>query len=112
MKRSPFLICSRRTKKAKEPKSKTGPESVSVDLDEDEWEFQYDLKRPDEIVIVDDTNAYQFFGDSVFSAPQEDLLESMCAELLSSSSCLNRLFCRPLHKFRITPPYFSGPRRV
>lgn len=45
------------------------------DWDEEEWEIIYDLKRPSEIVIADDTNAYQAFGDSLFAAPQEDILE-------------------------------------
>ena len=44
-------------------------------LDEDEWDVEYDLLRPDQIVIADDTSTFQVFGDSVFCAPQEDLLE-------------------------------------
>ncbi|KAF9219210.1 hypothetical protein BS17DRAFT_798263 [Gyrodon lividus] len=43
--------------------------------DEDGWEELHDLQKPGEIVIADDTNAYQLFGDSIFTAPQEDLLE-------------------------------------
>jgi len=45
------------------------------DDDDDAWEIQYDLKRPDQIVIADDNNMYQVFGDSIFTAPQEDILE-------------------------------------
>ncbi len=47
------------------------------DWDEDLWEVIYELKRPSEIVIADDTNAYQAFGDSLFAAPQEDVLEGI-----------------------------------
>jgi hypothetical protein len=45
------------------------------DDDDDAWEVQYDLRRPDQIVIADDNNVYQIFGDSIFTAPQEDILE-------------------------------------
>jgi hypothetical protein len=51
------------------------PKKSNDDWDEEEWEIIYDLKRPSEIVIADDTNAYQAFGDSLFAAPQEDILE-------------------------------------
>jgi hypothetical protein len=54
---------------------------TSDDWDEDEWEILYDLKRPSEIVIADDTNAYQAFGDSLFAAPQEDILEGITQRL-------------------------------
>ncbi|KAF7376003.1 hypothetical protein MSAN_00015000 [Mycena sanguinolenta] len=47
----------------------------SGDFDDDEKDLQYDLKRPDEIVIADDNNALQNFGDALFTAPQEDILE-------------------------------------
>ncbi|KAJ7129825.1 hypothetical protein C8R43DRAFT_1026002 [Mycena crocata] len=53
----------------------------SSDLDEDEKDLQYDLKRPDQIVIADDNNALQNFGDSLFTAPQEDILEGFYAIL-------------------------------
>lgn len=69
MKKTPILLGTQRklTKNEKAP--------VSRDLDEEEWDLQYDLKRPDQIVIADDTNAHQLFGDSLFTAPQEDILE-------------------------------------
>ena len=47
----------------------------SCDDWDEEWEIIYDLKRPSEVVIADDTNAYQAFGESLFAAPQEDILE-------------------------------------
>ncbi|KAL5520611.1 hypothetical protein ACEPAF_2612 [Sanghuangporus sanghuang] len=77
MKRSPILLGTRRVRRER-PNAK---KELDEALDEEEWDFQYDLLRPDQIVIADDTNAYQSFGDSVFSAPQEDILESFYAEL-------------------------------
>ena len=50
--------------------------------DEDDWELQYDLKRPDEIVVADDSIALQIFGDKLFTAPQEDILESESMSML------------------------------
>jgi len=47
----------------------------SADFDEDDWELQYDLRKPDQILIADDTNGYHLFGDVIFVAPQEDILE-------------------------------------
>ncbi|KAL1743141.1 hypothetical protein HDZ31DRAFT_41634 [Schizophyllum fasciatum] len=49
--------------------------------DEDDWELQYDLKRPDEIVVADDSIALQLFGDKLFTAPQEDILEKFYGNL-------------------------------
>lgn len=75
MKKATIFLASRRVKKGKESDMKTPLVSSSGEPDDDEWDLQYDLLRPDQVMIADDTNAYQFFGDSVFSAPQEDLLE-------------------------------------
>ncbi|KAJ6497900.1 hypothetical protein C8R45DRAFT_984590 [Mycena sanguinolenta] len=55
--------------------------SSSGDLDDDENDLQYDLKRPDQIVIADDNNALQNFGDTLFTAPQEDILEGFYMSL-------------------------------
>ncbi|KAL0956086.1 hypothetical protein HGRIS_002254 [Hohenbuehelia grisea] len=73
MKRTPILLAVRRKVKRADGKAH--------DLDEDDWEFQYDLKRPEEIAIVDDNNAFQLFGDSLFTAPQEDILEDFYISL-------------------------------
>lgn len=71
MKRSAILLGARRVRKGK-----TGISSPTNELDEDEeCDFEYDLMKPDTIVVVDDTNIYQHFGDVIFAAPQEDLLE-------------------------------------
>ena len=67
MKRSNILLGSRRLKK-------TG-DKPSGDGDEDDWDFQDELLPPNKVAIADDTNAYQLFGDRVFCAPQEDILE-------------------------------------
>lgn len=88
MKRAPILLGSRRVKKSKESGDKKPSGNITLDLDEDEWDAQYDLLRPDGVVIADDTNAYQFFGDAVFSAPQEDILEgSVFFGIKASSMC-------------------------
>ena len=39
------------------------------------WDYVHELRKPREIVIADDINAYQLFRDAVFVAPQEELLE-------------------------------------
>lgn len=71
MRKAPILLGSQRKGLSNEKSSKNG------ELDE-EWDLQYDLKKPDEIIVADDTIAHQFFGDSLFSAPQEDILEGGC----------------------------------
>ncbi|KAI6015244.1 hypothetical protein F5J12DRAFT_816858 [Pisolithus orientalis] len=75
MKTSPILLGIRRQKP-----TKTVTDSTK-ELDEDRWEFQHNLLKAHDIVIADDTNAYQLFGDSIFAAPQEDLLENFYAWL-------------------------------
>ncbi|EJD01998.1 uncharacterized protein FOMMEDRAFT_109078 [Fomitiporia mediterranea MF3/22] len=78
MKKSAILLGIRRVKKEKSGSKK---EAIDDALDEEEWDSQYDLLKPDQVVVADDTNAFQFFGDSVFSAPQEDILENFYSEL-------------------------------
>lgn len=72
MKKAPMLLASQRKRRQVTEKGHAQP----ADLDEDDWDLQYDLRRADQIVIADDTNGYQLFGDQIFTAPQEDLLES------------------------------------
>jgi len=80
MKMSPILLGIRRQKA-----SKTFSDKASLaEWDEEGWEDLHDLRKPSEIVIADDTNAYQLFGDSIFAAPQEDFLESAQMILLKS----------------------------
>ena len=76
MKRSAVLLGSRRVRKNKGAVTiKKQPDDLGGELEEEDWEYQYDLLPPDQVVIADETNAYQLFGDVIFTAPQEDLLE-------------------------------------
>ena len=65
MKRTAFLLASRRVKKG----------GGFADIDDENAEHVYDLLRADQIIVADDTNEYQLFGDAIFCCPQEDLLE-------------------------------------
>jgi len=67
MKRAPILLGLQR-----KPRKQIKP---ADDWDEEEWDILYELKRPNEVIIADDTHAYQAFGDSLFTAPQEDIIE-------------------------------------
>ncbi|KAG2339109.1 hypothetical protein BDR05DRAFT_1062316 [Suillus weaverae] len=75
MKVSPILLGFRRQRKSRKESNK------ALDLDEDDWELLYDLRKPLDVVIADDTNAYQMFGESIYTAPQEDLVENFYATL-------------------------------
>ncbi|KAK7445396.1 hypothetical protein VKT23_014813 [Stygiomarasmius scandens] len=75
LKKSAVLLGSQR----KLLKNEKGAQST--DYDDEEWELQYDLKRPDSIIVADDTNALQLFGNSLFCAPQEDILEDFYISL-------------------------------
>ncbi|KAI0747853.1 hypothetical protein C8Q80DRAFT_1168786 [Daedaleopsis nitida] len=81
MKRTAVLLGSRRMRKSRPAAIKKHPDDHPGDLEEEDWEYQWDLLTPDKIVIADETNAYQLFGDVIFSAPQEDLLEEFYLEL-------------------------------
>lgn len=68
MKRTPVLLGMKRKRRS--------IKASSNDLEEDEgWDYEYDLLRPEKVTIADDTNGYQLFGDKIFTCPQEDLLE-------------------------------------
>ena len=74
MKKAPILLAFQR--KLHQVPEKTNKGLRAADLDEDDqWDMEYGLRRPDQIVIADDTDGYQLFGDQIFTAPQEDLLE-------------------------------------
>ncbi|KAG6857275.1 hypothetical protein H0H87_007108 [Tephrocybe sp. NHM501043] len=75
MKRAAILLGSKR-----QPR-KGGEKQDSDDVDEEDWEVQYDLRKAEEIIIADDTHALQAFGDSFFTAPQEDILEAFYSQL-------------------------------
>jgi hypothetical protein len=82
MKKSGVLLGQRRKRK----ESAGEKEKEAGFVDEEDVEFEDDLLRPDELVIADDTNEWQLFGDEVFCCPQEDLLEGM----RFSFACLKR----------------------
>ncbi|KAG1726435.1 uncharacterized protein EDB91DRAFT_1263755 [Suillus paluster] len=75
MKVSPILLGFRRQRKSRKECNK------ALDLDEDDWELLHDLRKPLDVLIADDTNAYQMFGESIYTAPQEDLLENFYVAL-------------------------------
>ena len=69
MRKSAILLGSQRQLR------KTNGKGNAQDFDDEDFDLQYDLRKPDEIVIADDTYAHQAFGESLFAAPQEDILE-------------------------------------
>ena len=81
LRKAPVLLGMQRKPQSRASSDSHEKRSVTQDHteddDDDAWEIQYDLKRPDQIVIADDNNIYQVFGDSIFTAPQEDILEGV-----------------------------------
>lgn len=82
MKRSNVLLGSRRLKK-------TG-DKTSGEGDEDDWDYQDDLLPPNKVAVANDNNAYRLFGDRIFCAPQEDILEGTLSTCLGLS-CVSYL---------------------
>ena len=70
LKRAAILVGSRRVRRRKSEKA-VDP----VDGDEEDWDLEYDLLAPNQVAIADDTIALQQFGEDIFCAPQEDILE-------------------------------------
>ena len=52
---------------------KRGSGNASLGGDKEDWFPQDELLQPSEVVIVDDIDAYQLFGDHIFCAPQSKL---------------------------------------
>ncbi|KAH9034488.1 hypothetical protein EDB85DRAFT_2222292 [Lactarius pseudohatsudake] len=74
---------------------RSGGRSSNED-DEDHWVLQDDLLLPNNVAIADDTDAYQLFGDRIFCAPQEDVLEELYLFLGSPRlTSLVREDCKP-----------------
>jgi hypothetical protein len=70
MTRSNMFLGSRRVKKDGSKASSEGDEE--------------ELLQPKEVVIVDDIESYQIFGDRIFCAPQRDILEGYLFERFRS----------------------------
>lgn len=70
LKKAAFLIASRRVRRQKPEKA-----ADFFDGDEEDWDLEYDLLAPNQVAIADDTIALQQFGEVIFCAPQEDILE-------------------------------------
>lgn len=70
LKKAAVLIGSRRVRRQKSDKA-----TDLVDGDEEDWDLEYDLLAPNQIAVADDTIALQQFGEAIFCAPQEDILE-------------------------------------
>ena len=70
LKRAAILIGSRRVRRQ-------GSDKVvdPTNGDEEDWDLEYDLLAPSRVAIADDTIALQQFGEDIFCAPQEDILE-------------------------------------
>lgn len=83
MTRSNMFLGSRRVK--------GGGGNSSIERDKDDWYLQDELLQPSKVVIVDDADAYQLFGDRIFCAPQDDTIES-------TQSSFFRLPCN-FHRF-------------
>ena len=49
-------------------------------------EYERALRKPGEIVIADDMECYQLFGDTIFVAPRDSGLEGAHALLFSATS--------------------------
>ena len=64
------LIGSRRVRRQKSEKA-----ADLVGGDEEDWDLVYELLAPNQVAIADDAIALQQFGEEVFCAPQEDILE-------------------------------------
>jgi hypothetical protein len=84
MKKAPILLGSQR--KLSNKGGETSPTVADFD-DIEEWDLQYDLKRPDQMVVADDSVLHQLFGDKYYAPPPEDILEgrSSCNHLASIS---------------------------
>jgi hypothetical protein len=104
MKRSNVLLGSRRVKRSGGKASNEG--------DEDDWDFQDDLLQPNKIAIADDNNAYQYFGDRIFCAPPEDLLEGIIYSSDLDPSGVAHLLHRIVYLLRFSAPELLNQGRL
>ena len=81
MARSPFLLGSKRISESSRKGSDAKTGHLLDDDDEQDEEADdggtlvYALKKPADVVIVDDANSHMLFASSLFYAPHEDLLQ-------------------------------------
>ena len=83
MARSAFLLGSKRISENKTKRSGAKMGHLLNDQDDDEQDEEaddtgtlvYALKKPSDVVIVDDANSHMLFASSLFYAPHEDLLQ-------------------------------------
>lgn len=83
MKRSAFLLASKRISPATQ--SKGAPKNLMDDDDEEDTDdagmLVHDLRKPSEVVVVDDATSHMLFASHIFAVPHEDLLEAFAGEL-------------------------------
>ncbi|KAH8981254.1 hypothetical protein EDB83DRAFT_1390074 [Lactarius deliciosus] len=99
MKQSNVLLGLRRVKRSG---------GRSSNEDDDPWVLQDDLLQPNKVAIADDTDAYQLFGDRIFCAPQEDVLEELY--LFLGSPCLTSLVREDCNPTVEIPSSTTGPK--
>ena len=73
LKEAETLIASRRT-----PRQEANKITDQGRNDEEGRDLEYNLLPPSQVAIVDDMIAYQQFGEYIFCAPQETILEGEC----------------------------------
>lgn len=105
LKEKKILVGSRRIRREKSDKA--------TDLsDEEAWNLEYDLLTPDEVVIADDMITFQQFGEELFCAPQEDILEGKYNSICSPVAYAHLLNCRILSIPWVQTTWRSCPRRI
>jgi hypothetical protein len=67
-------------------RSKKTGDQPSGEGDEDDWDFQEDFLPPKKVAVVDVIGTYELFGDHIFCAPQEAILEGTQYSCLASTS--------------------------
>ena len=72
LKNAGILVGTRRIRKQR------SEAAADIIDDQEEWDLVYRLLTPNEVAIADDMITLQQFGEAVFCAPQEDILESEC----------------------------------
>ena len=68
LKGAPILVGSRRIRRQE-------PDKATDLMDEEAWDLEYNLLPPDQVVVADNMIIFQQFGEELFCAPQEDVIE-------------------------------------